>query len=99
MIIYEIELEDPKPFFDYFVSMHMPLLWGFPGIRAFKVMRGDGEDDVFLIGRLIFNTVDDLRAPISGGYRAVTRSDMDNFSAYPGTVRWAVAEDCEFEGP
>jgi hypothetical protein len=40
--------------------------------------RGDGEGDVFLIGRLIFNTVDDLRAAISGEYRAVTRSAMDN---------------------
>ena len=82
MIIYESEPEDPKPFFDYFVSMHMPLLRGFPRIRAFKVMRGDGQGDLFLIGRLSFNTVDDLRAAISGEYRAVTRSDMDNFPAY-----------------
>ena len=50
------------------------LLWGSPGIRVFTVMRGDGEGDLFLIGRLIFNTVDDLRAAISGEYRAVYNS-------------------------
>ena len=87
MIIYEIEPEDPRPFFDYFVSMHMPLLWGSPRIPPFKVMRGDGEGDMLLIGRLIFNTVDDLRAAISGEYRAVTRPIMADFPAYTVTVR------------
>lgn len=99
LILYEGEPADAEAFFDYYVEQHVPLLWRFPRIRGIDVMRHADDGDFFLVTRLLFDNVDDLRAAVTSDHRDTTKADMENFPAFSGTVRWQVCENYEFEAP
>lgn len=97
LIHYDGRPEDPEAFFRYYVDEHLPLVWGFPELRRIEIMRGDGEGELFMITRLVFDNVADLQKAVTSDHRRITKADMANFPPFHGTVRWHVVEDHEFE--
>lgn len=99
LIHYEGKPADPEAFFRYYVDEHLPLVWGFPRIRRIEIMRAVDDADLFMITRLVFDTVEDLKSAVTSDHRGVTKADMDNFPQFHGTVRWFVVENYQFEHP
>jgi uncharacterized protein (TIGR02118 family) len=91
LIIYEGRPEDPEAFLKYYMEKHVPLVWAFPGIRRIEIQRGvDG--DFFLITRLTFDSIEDLRIAITSRERERAREDMKHFPTFQGTVRRQAVE-------
>ncbi len=99
LVIYEGRPDDADAFFDYYVTKHVPLIWGFPRIRAVEIMREVGDSELFMITRLVFDTVEELRQAVTSPYRSVTKADMDKFPAFRGTIRWEIVENLDFTPP
>ncbi|MET0831165.1 MAG: EthD family reductase [Acidimicrobiia bacterium] len=101
LVIYEGEPDDPADFVRYYETVHVPLLWGFPAIRGVEMhVRHEGAGP-FLVTRLLFDTVDELRHAVEGPYRPVTRRDMEEniLPRFSGTVRHVVADVRPATGP
>jgi len=86
LVIYRGKPENADAFLRYYTDQHVPLLWKFPRIRAVEVHRGAGEGEIFLVTRLIFDTLDDLHAATASPERELAREDMKNFPPFRGTV-------------
>ena len=92
LVIYEGQPEDPEAFFRYYVEKHVPLVWKFPRIRRVEIERGVDGGDFFMIARLTFDSIEDLRIAISSKERERARADMQNFPPFKGTVRRQAVE-------
>jgi uncharacterized protein (TIGR02118 family) len=87
LVIYEGQPEDPELFLRYYAEKHVPLVWKFPKIRRIEIDRGVDGGDFFMITRLTFDTMEDLRVAIHSKERERARADMKNFPPFNGTVR------------
>ena len=92
LVIYEGQPEDPEAFLRYYVEKHVPLLWAFPGIRGVEVQRGVDGGDFFMIARLTFDSMEDLRRATQSEQRERAREDMKNFPPFNGIVRRQAVE-------
>ena len=99
LVVYEGEPDDPDEFYDYYVNTHLPLVWGFPEIRRIEIMRGVDNPGIFMITRLVFDDVHDLRRAVTSPHRQVTKTDMANFPRFRGEVRWVIVDDHHFDNP
>ena len=97
LVIYEVQPEDPEAFLRYYVERHLPIVWTFPKIRRVQIERGVDGGDFFMIARLTFDTLEDLRKAITSKERERARADMQNFPAYHGRVRRQAVEIVEVE--
>ncbi len=101
LIIYDGEPDDPVRFVEYYESVHVPIVEGFPGILGVDThVRTEGPGP-FLVTRLLFRDVDELHRAVDGPYRSVTRRDMDDniLPHFTGTVRHLVTEVHEWRSP
>ena len=92
LVIYEGQPEDPDAFLRYYVDKHVPIVWTFPKIRHVEIQRGVDGGDFFMITRLTFDTIEDLRIAINSKERERARADMENFPPFEGTVRRQAVE-------
>ncbi len=92
LVIYEGQPEDPEAFLRYYVEKHVPLVWKFPKIRRIEIERGVDGGDFFMITRLTFDTIEDLRVAIHSKEREHARADMKKFPAFNGIVRRQAVE-------
>ena len=92
LVIYEVEPNDPQEFLRYYVDKHLPLVRDFPKIKRIEIDRGVDGGDIFMITRLVFDSLDDLTEGINSRQREKARADMDNFPPYSGRVRWQTVE-------
>lgn len=95
LVIYEGRPEDPDAFLRYYVERHVPLVWAFPKIRGVEVQRGVDGGDFFMITRLTFDSIEDLRQATQSEERARAREDMKKFPAFKGIVRRQAVEILE----
>jgi len=95
LVIYEGRPENPEAFLRYYREKHIPIVWTFPKIRRIEIERGVDEGDFFMITRLLFDTLDDLRAAVNSAQRERARKDMENFPAFKGHVRRQAIEVME----
>jgi len=96
LVIYEGRPEDPEAFLKYYTEKHVPLVWAFPRIRRVEIERGVDGGDFFLITRLSFDSLEDLRVAIASPERQRAREDMENFPPFRGTVRRQAVDVLEF---
>ena len=87
LVIYEGKPEDPEEFLRYYMEKHIPIVWTFPNIRRIEIEKGFDEGEFFMIARLSFDTIEDLREAITSPERERARADMQNFPPFKGTVR------------
>jgi uncharacterized protein (TIGR02118 family) len=99
LVIYEGQPEDPDEFFRYYLEKHVPIVWTFPKIRRIEIDRGVDGGDFFMITRLTFDTIEDLRVAINSRERERARADMKNFPPFEGTVRRQAVEITEMPRP
>jgi uncharacterized protein (TIGR02118 family) len=92
LVIYEGRPEDPDAFLQYYIEKHVPMVWTFPKIRRVEIERGVNGGDFFMITRLTFDTIEDLRVAIHSKERKRARADMNNFPAFEGKVRRQAVE-------
>jgi uncharacterized protein (TIGR02118 family) len=92
LVIYEGRPEDPDAFLQYYIEKHVPMVWAFPKIRRVEIERGVDGGDFFMIARLTFDTIEDLRVAIHSKERERARADMKNFPAFEGKVRRQAVE-------
>jgi uncharacterized protein (TIGR02118 family) len=92
LVIYEGKPDNPEEFLRYYIERHLPIVWTFPKARRVEVERGADEGDIFLIGRITFDTLEDLRAALVSPEREQARADMANFPSFKGTVRRQAVE-------
>ena len=95
LVIYEGQPENADEFLSYYMEQHLPIVWTFPKIRGIEVQRGVDEGDFFMITRLTFDTIEDLRGAINSEQRESARADMKNFPPFNGTVRRQAVEIME----
>jgi uncharacterized protein (TIGR02118 family) len=95
LVAYEGRPEDPEAFLKYYVEKHVPLVWAFPRIRRVEIQRGVDGGDFFLITRLSFDSIEDLRVAIASPERELAREDMKNFPPFRGVVRRQAVEVLE----
>jgi uncharacterized protein (TIGR02118 family) len=91
LVVYDGKPEDPERFLRYYIDVHLPLVWAFPGIRAVQVER-TVEGDIFMIARFLFDSVAEASAALRSPERARARADRDNFPPFHGTVRHQIVE-------
>ena len=84
VISYEGQFDDPEAFVDYYVNHHLPIVWTFPKIRRIEVDRGVDGDPFFMSARLVFDTLEDLRAALESPQREKARADLANFPHFEG---------------
>ncbi|KPJ62225.1 MAG: hypothetical protein AMS15_04765 [Planctomycetes bacterium DG_23] len=87
LVIYEGRCENPDLFLDYYVSEHLPIVWTFPKIRRVEVHRNVESKNFFMMTRLTFATLEDLRAALESPQREKAKADMAKFPAFRGEVR------------
>ncbi len=93
LILYEGRPEDPDAFLRYYLERHVPLLREFPRIRGIDVGVGRDDGDYFMIVRLLFDDLGDLRAAITSPERERARKDrLENFPPFRGRVHHQVVE-------
>lgn len=95
LVIYEGKPENPDAFLRYYMEKHIPIVWTFPKIRSIEIERGVDGGDFFMITRLTFDTIEDLRVAIDSKERNRARADMKNFPPFKGTVRRQAVEIME----
>ncbi len=95
LVNYEGQPENADEFLSYYMEQHLPIVWTFPKIRGIEVQRGVDEGDFFMITRLTFDTIEDLRGAINSEQRESARADMKNFPPFNGTVRRQAVEIME----
>ena len=95
LVIYEGRPESPEDFLRYYLEKHIPIVWTFPRIRGIEIELGVDDGDFFMITRLLFDTLEDLRIAINSEQRAKAREDMKNFPPFQGAVRRQAVEIME----
>ena len=95
LVIYEGRPENRDEFLRYYLEKHVPIVWTFPKIRRIEIERGVNEGQIFMITRLIFDTIEELRIAINSEQRERALADMKNFPAFKGTVRRQAVEIIE----
>lgn len=90
-IIYDGTAENLDAFMDYYIKHHMEIVKTFPKIKAIEVDKVV-EGDMFVLARLIFDNMDDLKAASESPERKKAMEDMVNFPPYEGKVRRQVVE-------
>jgi uncharacterized protein (TIGR02118 family) len=95
LVIYEGRPDNPEEFLNYYMKKHVPLVWKFPKIRRVEIECGVDGGDIFMIGRLTFDTLEDLRIATTSPERERARADMANFPPFKGTVRRQAVEILE----
>src|SRR4030042_4974355 len=98
VVIYEGKPDDAGEFLRYYTEKHTPIVWTFPKIRRIEIERGVEGGDIFMIARLIFDTLEDLLGAIHSPERERARADMANFPPFKGVVRRQVVEILEISG-
>lgn len=76
-VIYQGVPDDPDAWVKYYTENHLPLVWKFPKIRGIDVHVGTGENDIFMITRLLFDDLADLNASITSAERKEAATDMN----------------------
>ena len=99
LVIYEGQPEDLDAFLQYYIDKHVPIVWTFPKIRRIELERGIDGGDFFMITRLTFDTIEDLRVAINSTERERARVDMKNFPPFDGTVRRQAVEIMDMPRP
>ena len=99
LVIYEGRPEDPDAFLQYYIDKHVPIVWTFPRIRRIEMERRVDGGDFFMITRLTFDTIEDLRVAINSTERERARADMKNFPPFDGTVRRQAVEIMDMPRP
>ena len=94
LVVYDGKPDDPEPFLNYYLNIHVPLVWKFPKIRAIQIERVV-EGDIFMIARFLFDSPTDARAALESPERAVARADRDKFPPFKGTIRHQIVEVIE----
>ncbi len=95
LVIYEGRPEDPEAFLRYYIEKHVPILWTFPRIRGVEVQRGVDGGDFFIIARMTFDSIEDLRRATQSEERERAREDMKKFPPFKGVVRRQAVEILE----
>jgi uncharacterized protein (TIGR02118 family) len=95
LVIYEGKPDNPEEFLRYYIERHVPIVWTFPKIRRVEVERGVDGGDFFMIARLTFDSLEDLRVAIVSPERERARADMANFPPLKGVVRRQAVEILE----
>ena len=81
LVIYDGKPEDPEQFLRYYIDVHIPLVWKFPGIRAVQVEH-TVEGDVFMIARFLFDTPAAARAALDSPKPAVAAPTAPTSGVY-----------------
>ena len=97
LILYEGQPENPETFLRYYLEKHVPIVWTFPRIRGVEVQRGVDGGDFFMISRLTFDSMEDLRRATQSDERERAREDMKNFPPFKGIVRRQAVELLEID--
>lgn len=100
LVIYEGQPDDPDAFLRYYRERHVPIVRTFPKLRGMELMVGNdigetGESDpgrVFMIARMVFDSLDDLKAAVTSPQRAEARADMAFFPTFHGRVHRRAVE-------
>ncbi len=92
LVVYEGKPADPEAFLRYYIEKHVPIVWTFPKIRSVEVQRGVDGGDFFMITRLTFDSIEDLRMATQSKERERAREDMQNFPPFSGRVRRQAVE-------
>ena len=94
IVIYEGSPHDPDEWVRYYLEHHVPLVWKFPGIQSIDVHLGRDTDEVFLLTRLGFNDLTQLRTAITSEERLEARRDMEEnlLPRFDGVVRHQATE-------
>ncbi len=95
LVIYEGQPENADEFLRYYIEKHLPIVWTFPKIRGIEVQRGVDDGDFFIITRLTFDNMEDLRIAIDSEERERARADIQNFPPFDGIVRRQAVEIME----
>lgn len=95
LVIYQGKSETPDSFLNYYLKQHLPIVWTFPKIRRVEVHRGVAGEDFFMMARLTFDTLEDLRAALQSPERQKARADMAKFPPFHGQVRRHTVEILE----
>lgn len=95
LVIYQGKAEAPDLFLNYYLKQHLPIVWTFPKIRRVEVDRGVAGEDFFMMARLTFDTLEDLRAALQSPEREKARADMAKFPPFHGQVRRHTVEMLE----
>jgi uncharacterized protein (TIGR02118 family) len=98
LVIYDGQPEDPERFLRYYIDVHVPLVWAFPGIRAVQIEH-TVEGDVFMIARLLFDSTAAAKAALESPERTIARVDRLNFPAFTGTVRHQIVDVLDISPP
>jgi uncharacterized protein (TIGR02118 family) len=94
LVIYEGRPDDPEAFVRYYREHHLPLVRKFPKLRGLELLlsedvgeAGEREPDrVFMIARMLFDSLDDLKLAVTSPQRAAARADMSKFPPFHGRV-------------
>ncbi|MCC7409139.1 MAG: EthD family reductase [Phycisphaeraceae bacterium] len=99
LVIYEGQPEDPDAFVRYYLDHHVPLLHRLPRIRGVEIERarptrdaGADAGEVFMIARLLYDSLADLEAAMSSPQRELARRDMADFPPFHGRVHRRTVE-------
>ncbi len=95
LVIYKGQPENPDAFLRYYIDRHIPIVWTFPKIQAIQIHRDVDGGEFFMITRLIFDNLEDLRAAITSEQRECARTDMQNFPPFCGNVHRQTVEILE----
>lgn len=94
LVIYEGTPHDPQAWVRYYLDQHLPLVWRFPGVAGIEVHLGRDTDEIFMITRLLFDDLAQLRTAITSRERLAARRDMDDnlLPRFDGHVRHQATE-------
>ncbi|MGH9053409.1 MAG: EthD family reductase [Acidimicrobiia bacterium] len=101
LVIYEGRPHRPEEWLRYYRDVHVPLVWQLPGLRGVELHVGRDGGDVFMVTRLRFDSLDELRRAITSAPRVRTREDMEVhlLPSFEGRVRHQVTEVIEVGAP
>jgi uncharacterized protein (TIGR02118 family) len=76
--------EDPAAFDRHYDEVHVPLAWTLPGLREYRVSRGDigsptGEPP-YLLASLAWDSAADMEAALSSPEGALVSADVEKFA-------------------
>lgn len=92
LVIYEGEPADDEAFLNYYLDVHVPIIWTWPRIRGVEVQRGRDGGDVFMIARFTFDSLKDVRMALASPGRQRAREDREHFPRFDGTIRHQAVE-------
>ena len=77
--------DDPAAFDDYYANIHTPLARQMPHLKELRVSKGEvtvvgSERSLYLVARLSFASMADLRASMASTEGKATANDVPNFA-------------------